>query len=170
MFHIEFHEEPDAAGRSGTVLRHAGQDVGRRLMDAPQGTAGYRFLPVFYLAHAVCLGWSPNTEALLPGTFLPRHPATGAGDAEEESLLALFTLQFARSLAEEDRGGAPTPALVDGVVHLATPLALPCSAEDWTRALDCGLTAWRDLREGRGTRVLVDPEGGRLKVVASASA
>ncbi|MDQ8702548.1 hypothetical protein RCO28_08590 [Streptomyces sp. LHD-70] len=164
MFHVEFHQYLDASGYPANVLRHAGQELGRPLVDSAHGTAGYRFLPVLCLAHAAYLGWSPHTELMLPDVFRPTYRAAGREDAGREDLVALFTLQYATRFADADWAELVDPHLVTGVLGLAAGARLPFTESDWTRTLSGGLAAWRDLHAGKGENVLVDPAHHRLEV------
>lgn len=166
MFHVEFHQYLDASGCPASTLRHAGADLGRPMVEPAHTTAGYRFLPVFYLAHAAYLGWSPNTELILPDVFRPGAGTTaGPQDDGPETMMALFTLQFSERFADEKWAELLDPHLVCGVTHMSADLGLPFPEADWARALAGGLATWRDLRTGRGRKVLVDPARERLEVV-----
>ncbi|MGI5143037.1 MULTISPECIES: hypothetical protein [unclassified Streptomyces] len=165
MFEVEFHQYMGASGRAVSVLRHSGHDLGRPLVEAAHATAGYRFLPVFYLAHAAYLGWSPNTEQMLPGVFRPGQRLTRTEDAGPETLMALFTLQYAERFADDNWAELLDPHLVRGVAHISAGIGLPFAEEGWTRALSGGLASWRDLRTGKGTSVLVDTRHQRLNII-----
>lgn len=61
---IEFHERR-RGNRVEVLLRHEGITLGDRVTDNILDPDGYRYHDIFHFSHAVSLGWSPVTRALL---------------------------------------------------------------------------------------------------------
>ncbi|MFF3500194.1 hypothetical protein [Streptomyces sp. NPDC003247] len=165
MYRIEFHESLDPSGNRVTELRHAGRPLGPPCTETAAAVPGYRYLPVFFLANAVCLGWSPTLQRLCPGVFLPDRPATAREESAEHAAAALAHV-FALDRLGTDVEDLLDPDLVTAAAHLNTRTAPHLAAADWERALWTGLRAWRRLYQGLGTAVVADPEQGCLRVTA----
>lgn len=168
MFDVEFHQSLSASGNPVSVLRHAGREVDKALEETADVTPGYRFLPVLHLAHAAYLGWSPNTEQLLPGVFFrPARAAVGPDETGAESMIALLALPYAEVSAAGEWAGLIDPDLVRAVMSVAAGPRLPFTETEWVRALSGGFAALRALRAGEGTQVRVDPAHGSLQMLRS---
>ncbi|MEU4659570.1 hypothetical protein AB0G32_37520 [Streptomyces sp. NPDC023723] len=163
MYCFEFHEGADSSGSRVTELRHAGRVLDRLCTEATGAVPGYRFLPVFFLANAVCLGWSPTLQRLGPGLLLPDRPTTVGEESAEHAAAALAHV-FALDRLDTDVEHLLDPDLVTAAVRLTTRTAPHLTAADWEHTLWTGLRAWRELYRGCGAVVVADPELRCLRV------
>lgn len=76
---IEFREVRNRAGENGIQLWRDGKALTTPLFDHPGVVAGLRYVEVFHLAHAVVLGWSPNTGRFL-ATDVQHDDSAESGD------------------------------------------------------------------------------------------
>lgn len=140
---VEFREIETMTGGSGVQLWRHGVPLAGPLFDHPEVPEGYRFVDVFHFAHAVVLGWSPNTDLLLGGGRQARElpPEVGVEDA-----ISVLTLTHA-ALAGPGLAAADVvdPDLVAGVVAFAGRGAPPFTEQQWASAVACGISAWRHL-------------------------
>lgn len=163
MYRIEFQESVDPSGSRVTELRHAEGLLGRPCAETPTAVPGSRYLPVFFLANAVCLGWSPTLQRLCPGVFLPEHPADAAEESAEHAAAALSHV-YALDRLGTDVEDLLDPDLVTAATRLTARAAPHLAPADWEHALWSGLRAWGQLYRGHGTTVLCDPAERRLHV------
>ncbi|MFJ4622445.1 hypothetical protein [Streptomyces sp. NPDC088812] len=169
MYRVEFRERVDGSGRRVTELLHDGRVLGHPYTETPSAVPGYRYLPVFFLAHAVCLGWSPTLRSLHAGAFLPDHPVgvdsadSADGEAAEQAAAAL-THVFAVDRLGTDVEDLLDPDLITAVARLTHHAAPHLTAADWEHALGTGMRAWRRLYRASGRMVVADLERHRLFV------
>ncbi|MDR6979652.1 hypothetical protein J2X68_006389 [Streptomyces sp. 3330] len=163
MYRIEFRERVDGSGHRVTELLHAGRVLGHPYTESPATVPGYRYLPVFFLANAVCLRWSPTLQRLSPGALLPDDPVGADGESAELAAAALAHV-FAVDRLNTDVENLLDPDLVTAATRLTAPAAPHLGTADWEYALGTGLRAWRQLYGGSGGVVVASVERRHLYV------
>ena len=162
-YQFEFRTVVSRAGRLGAELRHANKPVASPLFDTPEMNVGYRFLDVFHLAHAVVLGWSPNTSRFLSGIESPLIDPP-QDDRGIEDAISVLTFTYA-SLKDSDVSlmDIVDPELVTHIQSLTRDRIDPVAAEEWDRAAQEGIAAWQRLLLG-DSLVYLDFNQRRLQV------
>lgn len=163
---IEFREVRNRAGETGIQLWRDGKALTTPLFDHPGVVAGLRYVEVFHLAHAVVLGWSPNTGRFL-ATDVQHDDSAESGDVGLEYAISALTLAYAAT-ANRDLAQAKIvdPDLAAQIAALAAPQVPQFTQADWQRAASEGIDAWRQLIAGTGQRVELDFVSHQLGVHA----
>jgi hypothetical protein len=102
---IEFREVRSPEGESGIQLWRDGKALTTPLFEHPGLVVGFRYVEVFHLAHAVVLGWSPNTDRFLATGVRHDYPAESGDSAESDDLgleYAISVLTLAYAAANRD--------------------------------------------------------------------
>lgn len=161
---VEFCEVRTPRGESGVQLWRDGKALTTPLLEHPGLVFGFRYVEVFHLAHAVILGWSPNTDRFLAAE-VPPDPA----ESDDLGLeYAISALSVAYAAVDRDLSGASIvdPDLAEQIVDLAAPRIPQFTEVDWQRAVSEGISAWRQLLAGTGRRVELDFASHQLRVHA----
>jgi hypothetical protein len=163
---IEFREVRNRAGETGIQLWRDGKALTTPLFDHPGVVVGLRYVEVFHLAHAVVLGWSPNTGRFL-ATDVQHEDSAESGDVGLEYAISALTLVYAAT-ANRDLAQAKIvdPDLAAQIAALAAPQVPQFTQADWQRAASEGIDAWRQLIAGTGQRVELDFVSHQLGVHA----
>lgn len=157
---------PQSWGETGIQLWRDGKALTTPLFDHPGVVVGLRYVEVFHLAHAVVLGWSPNTGRFL-ATDVQHEDSAESGDVGLEYAISALTLAYAAT-ANRDLAQAKIvdPDLAAQIAALAAPQVPQFTQADWQRAASEGIDAWRQLIAGTGQRVELDFVSHQLGVHA----
>jgi NTP pyrophosphatase (non-canonical NTP hydrolase) len=157
---VEFRERTHGQ-QSVVVLRCNGINFGDRITDNIQDPDGYRYHDIFHFAHAVHLGWSPVVRALLrckrksDPTIDEAQDGARAGILEEAVAAIVFSrakrMKFFEGIDHLDYDLLKTVReFLQGYEVADVPLW------QWEAAILDGYRVFRELRSGRGGRVVLD--------------
>jgi len=159
---IEFRPVVAETGLIGSELWRDGVRLAEPLFDHPGVTGGYRYVPVFHLAHAAVLGWSPNTDRLLAADG-PRNEQHRAPGLAAEDAISVLELVYASWVGQEFGSNVLLdPELVQQILNLARQDVPQFTFADWERAAIAGAAAWRGLARGDCTHIELDFKARRL--------
>jgi NTP pyrophosphatase (non-canonical NTP hydrolase) len=164
---IEFRER----ARGVVILRCNGINFGDRLTDNIEDPDGYRFHDVFHFAYAVHVGWSPVVRALLKCKRKSNSKVDEAQDGARAAIIeeAVSAIAFSR---------AKQLNFFDGMDHVDYDLLKTIKEFvegyevdriplwQWEVAILEGFRIFRQLRQNRGGRVLLDVARREVKFVA----
>jgi NTP pyrophosphatase (non-canonical NTP hydrolase) len=163
----EFVPSVNNSGRPTVQVCFDARWVGDPLTDASHVDDGYRFHDVFHLAHAVVLGWSPVTRALLSRKRRSNDQIDEAEDGGravviEEGVAALVfayasTHNYLEGVTRLDQQLLDTIDMLVGGTEVSVR-----SAADWEAAILSGYEMFRELRRHDGGTVHFDADARSL--------
>ena len=122
---------------------------------------GYRFHDVFHFSYAAVLGWSPVTRSILrckrkSHPLLDEVEDGGRAVVIEEGIVALV-FEYARHHGMLARVRTIDSRLLSTIKEMTSHLEVKLrSAREWEQAILKGFSAWRDVNENNGGRLLID--------------
>jgi len=181
LFDVDFDEEEQLPRKLEIEFRERAQNIvvlrcnrinfGDRLTDNIQDPDGYRCHDIFHFAYAVHLGWSPVTRALLRAKRKSNKKIDEAEDGARAAILeeAVSAIVFSR---------AKRLNFFDGIDHVDYDLLKTIQEFiegyeveriplwQWELAILDGYRVFRQLRNNRGGRVILDLPNHQLKYLA----
>jgi MazG C-terminal domain len=157
---------------SGTaaLLVLNGRVLTRPAVDEDLTVAGHRWIDALYLAHAVCLGWSP----VLRRTAGLRRSSTADVDQVEdaeaavavEQAIARTTFRYARDRQWLHKGHIQC-GLIDEVRNMTAGLEVQTATRDaWAHTISSGLRCLRALWLNDGGVLIGDMRYRMLRIAA----
>lgn len=122
---------------------------------------GYRFHDVFHFSYAAVLGWSPVTRSILrckrkSHPLLDEVEDGGRAVVIEEGIVALV-FEYARHHGMLARVRTIDSRLLSTIKEMTSHLEVKLrTAREWEQAILKGFSAWRDINENNGGRLLID--------------
>ena len=122
---------------------------------------GYRFHDVFHFSYAAVLGWSPVTRSILrckrkSHPLLDEVEDGGRAVVIEEGIVALV-FEYARHHGMLARVRTIDSRLLSTIKEMTSHLEVKLrTAREWEQAILKGFSAWRDVNENNGGRLLID--------------
>lgn len=154
----------------GTLLRMKGVNIGNRLTDNAPGDDGYRYHDVFHLANVATFGWSPVFRSILQckrkSNPVKDEIEDGARAAIIEEAVINHIYDYARDHKYFEGKKRVDFNLIKRVLNMVRNYEVEqCQPWEWQHCILEGYKVFRQLKEKKKGRVLVNSELRSIKFI-----